>query len=374
MKILHTGDIHLDSPFAGLSPGAARQRRSDLRTAFSDMIAFARQQAVDLVLIAGDLFDKIYVTRDTIALLCREFASLHCPVVIAPGNHDPADDKSIWNKKIFPENVYVFTTSEFSCFSFDTLHCCVYGYAFESASLHTCPLEGQAVKDPTKINILCAHGDATSPISTYGPLPSGALEAFGADYCALGHFHNPENATAALTVPGAYCGCLEGRDFGETGVKGAVLVTLEKEGSNAVLDWKRVRFCRKVYEQRTLQLDGTAEQDDVESALRALLQETGFGTDVLLRVILTGSIDPSLSINTAALTAIETNLAALEIRDATMPTWNAQLLQNDQGIRGEVYRLLLPKLEDADPSVRETGRNALRYAMAALSGEELPTL
>lgn len=64
MKILHTGDIHLDSPFAGLSPDAARQRRSDLRAAFSDMIAFARQQAVDLVLIAGDLFDKIYVTRD----------------------------------------------------------------------------------------------------------------------------------------------------------------------------------------------------------------------------------------------------------------------------------------------------------------------
>ena len=374
MKILHTGDIHLDSPFAGLSPDAARQRRSDLRAAFSDMIAFARQQAVDLVLIAGDLFDKIYVTRDTIALLCREFASLHCPVVIAPGNHDPADDKSIWNKKIFPENVYVFTTAELSCFSFDTLHCCVYGYAFESASLHICPLEGQAVKDPTKINILCAHGDATSPISTYGPLPSGALDSFGADYCALGHFHNPENATAALTVPGAYCGCLEGRDFGETGVKGAVLITLEKEGEGTALDWKRIRFCRKVYEQRTLQLDGMAEQADVESALRALLQETGFGADVLLRVTLTGSIDPSLSIDTDALTAIEKNLAALKIRDATMPTWNAQFLQNDQGIRGEVYRLLLSKLEDADPAVRETGRSALRYAMAALSGEELPTL
>ena len=57
-----------------------------------------------------------------------------------------------------------------------------------------------------------------------------------------------------------------------------------------------------------------------------------------------------------------------------MPTWNAQFLQNDQGIRGEVYRLLLSKLEDADPAVRETGRSALRYAMAALSGEELPTL
>ncbi len=373
MKILHTGDIHLDSPFAGLSPDAARQRRSELRSAFSDMISFARQQAVDLVLIAGDLFDKIYVTRDTIALLCRDFASLHCPVVIAPGNHDPADDKSIWNKGIFPDNVFVFTNTTLSCFSFDELGCCVYGYGFQSGSLRTCPLEGKTVENPAKINILCAHGDVTSPISTYGPLPAGVLEAFGADYCALGHFHNPENATAALTVPGAYCGCPEGRDFGETGIKGAVVVTLEKDGSETALDWKRIRFCRKIYEQRTLQLDGAAEQADVESALRALLQEADFGEDVLLRITLTGNVDPSLSIDTAALAAVGTNLTYLEIRDATVPTWNAAFLQNDQGMRGEVYRLLLPKLESADPTERETGRSALRFAMAALSGEELPT-
>lgn len=373
MKILHTGDIHLDSPFAGLSPDAARQRRSELRAAFSDMISYARQQDVDLVLIAGDLFDKVYVTRDTIALLCREFASLLCPVVIAPGNHDPADDKSIWNKGIFPGNVFVFTSAALSHFSFDELDCCVYGYAFESASLRTCPLEGKSVEDPTKLNILCAHGDATSPISTYGPLPAGVLEAFGADYCALGHFHNPENATAALTVPGAYCGCPEGRDFGETGIKGAVLVTLEKERGEAALDWKRIRFCRKVYEQRTLQLDGVTEQAEIESALRALLLEAGFGEDVFLRITLTGNVDPGLSIDTEALVAMGNDLAHLEVRDATVPTWNASALQNDQGMRGEIYRLLLPKLESTDPAERETGRSALRFAMAALSGEELPS-
>ena len=373
MKILHTGDIHLDSPFAGLSPDAARQRRSELRAAFSDMIAYARQQAVDLVLIAGDLFDKVYVTRDTIALLCREFASLSCPVVIAPGNHDPADEKSIWKKGIFPDNVFVFTSAALSRFSFDRLNCCVYGYAFESASLRTCPLEGKAVEDPTRLNILCAHGDATSPISAYGPLPAGVLETFGADYCALGHFHNPENATAALTVPGAYCGCPEGRDFGETGIKGAVLVTLEKEGEAAALDWKRIRFCRKIYAQRTLQLDGAAEQSEVTSALGALLLDAGFGEDTLLRITLQGTVDPSLSIDTAALTALGTDLAHLEIRDDTVPTWNASALQNDQGMRGEVYRLMLPKLESADPAERETGRSALRFAMAALSGKELPS-
>lgn len=370
MKILHTGDIHLDSPFAGLSPETAKKRRAELRAAFSDIITYVRTQSVDLLLIAGDLFDKNYVTRDTVALLRQAFSSLDCPVVIAPGNHDPADEKSIWMKKdIFPKNVFIFQSANLSSFFFEKLNCRVYGYAFEQSSLRTCPLEGKAVENPDEINILCAHGDTTSPISSYGPLPAGALENFGADYCALAHIHNPDNATAALTVPGAYCGCPEGRDFGETGIKGAVLVTLDKEH----LQLERIRFCRRIYEQRALNADGAAEQGDVLAAVRALIQNEAFGDDVLLRIILQGSTAPEFSIDTSALAeAAGEGLFHLEIRDETVPTWNADLLQQDHGMRGELYRVLLPRLENADSMERETGSRALRYAMAALAGESLP--
>lgn len=369
MKILHTGDIHLDSPFAGLSPETAKKRRADLRAAFSDIITYARTQSVDLLLIAGDLFDKNFVTRDTVALLRKEFSSLDCPVVIAPGNHDPADEKSIWRKKdIFPENVFIFQSANLSSFFFERLNCRVYGYAFEQASLRTCPLEGKTVENPAEINILCAHGDTASPISAYGPLPAGALEKFGADYCALAHIHNPDNATAALSVPGAYCGCPEGRDFGETGVKGAVLVTLDKDH----LQLERIRFCRRIYEQRTLNVDGAAEQGDVLSAVRTLIQNENFGNDVLLRITLSGSIIPEFSIDASALAEAGEELFHLEIRDATAPTWNADVLKQDYGMRGELYRVLLPKLESTDSMERETGSRALRYTMAALAGESLP--
>lgn len=370
MKILHTGDIHLDSPFAGLSPEIAQKRRAELRAAFSDMIAYARTGSVDLLLIAGDLFDKNYVTRDTVALLRQEFSTLECPVVIAPGNHDPADNKSIWRKKdIFPENVHIFVSSTLSSFFFEKLNCRVYGYAFEEPSLRTCPLDGKMVENSSEINILCAHGDTTSPISPYGPLPAGALESFGADYYALSHIHNPDAANAALTVPGAYCGCPEGRDFGETGVKGAVLITLDKEH----FQMERIRFCRKIYEQRTLNADGAADQGEILSAVRALIQNAGFGEDVLLRITLQGSTSPELSMDTAALAkAGGERLFYLEVRDETAPTWNAELLQQDHGMRGELYRVLLPRLESADAAQRETGSRALRYAMAALEGETLP--
>ena len=73
IKILHTGDIHLDSSFSGLDARHAEVRRNELRAAFTSMMTYARMNSADLILIAGDVFDGDYVGRETIALLVREF-------------------------------------------------------------------------------------------------------------------------------------------------------------------------------------------------------------------------------------------------------------------------------------------------------------
>ena len=69
LRILHTGDIHLDSPFSKLDPRLAEQRRQELRRTFVSAMQYAKDKQVDLVLIAGDLFDHGFVTRETMALL-----------------------------------------------------------------------------------------------------------------------------------------------------------------------------------------------------------------------------------------------------------------------------------------------------------------
>ena len=61
----------------------------------------------------------------------------------------------------------------------------------------------------------------------------------------------------------------------------------------------------------------------------------------------------------------------LEIEDATSPTWDSDALLSDPGIRGELYRTLLPDLESADREKRDSASLALRYALAALSGEDI---
>ncbi|MBE6714034.1 MAG: exonuclease SbcCD subunit D [Ruminococcaceae bacterium] len=370
MKFLHTGDLHLDSPFSGLDVSKAEARRRELRQTFSKMMRYAREAELDMVIISGDLFDGSYVTRETVLLLEREFSALSCPVIIAPGNHDPASEQSIWQKMRFPENVYIFKCQEMTRFSFDELCADVYGYAFTDPTVSKCIISG-ACERADRINILAAHCDITSPIGQYAPTPVAALRAFGADYCALGHIHTPDSANAALGNIGAYCGCPEGRDFGEWGEKGALVVTVDKQDGKASVKTEKVRFSRRVYKIITVNVDGAADASFIAERIRSFVSESSLSEETLLRVILVGSVDPSLIINTAVLSEDALGLFHLEVVDKTSPTWNSEDLMAEGGIRGELYRVLLPKLESADENERAEGALALRYALGALNGDDL---
>ncbi len=367
MRILHTGDVHLDTPFTGLSFAVAEQRRRDVRASFSAMMKYAHDTDVDMVIISGDLFETSFATRETVAILRRDFSMLSCPVVIAPGNHDPANANGIWSKDLFPENVFVFRSPNITKFSFDELNCDVYGWAFTSSNMTTCPIEGHHPENRSRINILAAHCDITSPLSNKCPVSAATLRDFGADYCALGHIHNPEAANRTLGGAGLYCGCPEGRDFGECGVKGALIADVEKR--QVSVNFKR--FCKKIYRREEINVDGVCDHAELSGLIEKTVYEKGITGDTLLRVSLTGSVDPSLVIDTKALAQNVIGPFYTEVCDETVPLWNGDMLSCDRGIRGEVYRTLLPSLESPEPTVRARASKALRYALAALNGGNL---
>ena len=58
IKILHAADLHLDSPFEGLPAGKAAIRRGEQRELLGRLAELARREGVQLVLLAGDLFDS----------------------------------------------------------------------------------------------------------------------------------------------------------------------------------------------------------------------------------------------------------------------------------------------------------------------------
>lgn len=369
IKILHTGDVHLDAPFSGLSPDEASLRRRDSRAVFTSMMTYARTENVDLILIAGDLFDSAFVTRDTLSFISAEFEKVRVPVFISPGNHDPYTDDSVWARVAFPENVRVFDSCVLQHHSLDNLGVDVYGYAFTSKSLRQSPVTG-TVADPSKINLLCIHADMASMSSAYAPLSRPMLESFGADYAALGHIHNPTGYMGdAGKCVYAYCGCPEGRSFDECGEKSALVVEIDKLGDEPKVTIRPKKFSQRRYEIVTVDVHGASSMSDIIRMTESVL---GDGDPYLsARVRLTGSVDPSLVISKSALISAFPNIFSMEIADETLPLWDSDSMENDMTVRGEFYRMIKPKLESADEHERNVAIRALRYVCAAMQGENI---
>ena len=98
LRIIHAADLHLDSPFASLPPEQAVQRRKQQRQILQEITGLC--QSADLVLLAGDVFDDRQVRPETVELMQTLFAQWQLPVFIAPGNHDPYTEQSLWAKSI----------------------------------------------------------------------------------------------------------------------------------------------------------------------------------------------------------------------------------------------------------------------------------
>jgi DNA repair protein SbcD/Mre11 len=87
MRILHTSDWHIGRSFHGNSTLDA------LSEVLAAMAAQVREHAVDVVVVAGDVFDSATPARDCFPLLSRAIGDLRdagARVIVTSGNHDSA--------------------------------------------------------------------------------------------------------------------------------------------------------------------------------------------------------------------------------------------------------------------------------------------
>lgn len=368
-KILHCGDLHLDSPFSGMSHEQSEQRRRELRDTFTYMMNYAQSENVDLVLIAGDLFDCGFVHKDTLALLCARFSALACPVVISPGNHDPYTADSLYASGKLPENVHVFREAKPSRIDLPAIGISVTGYAFESDRMEANPLEEPCLLHPANINLLVGHADLGAPLSKYAPIPLKSLEKSGFAYAALGHVHLPQKPIRVGKTTAAYCGFAEGRGFDETGFGGARLVTVERTDHGIDVTTKRLSFAKRRYMIEQVEADGAERDEDVAGRILACIHGQGYGKETALRVILRGSVALDYTPDTRCLEELcGEELYLLQVRDMTVPVFDAAFLREDKTIRGALYRALEEKLNSDDERERKTAALALQYGLKALDG------
>ena len=165
LKILHTADWHLDSPFSGFPERQKEFLRAEQRRIPGMVAELAKKESCDLILLSGDIFDG-KATRETLEETKRALGECGIRTLIAPGNHDYYGTDSVWAAESWPDNVYIFKKG-MKAIPLPDLDCRVYGAAFQSMD---CPslLEGFRADDEGLIKFGCFHGDLSTVHSRYG--------------------------------------------------------------------------------------------------------------------------------------------------------------------------------------------------------------
>ena len=253
-KIIHTGDIHLDSPFATLSYEKAKQKRESLRSVVSNIIDIADSESADAIIIAGDLFDTYPIYAETAQKLISDFSRTEIPIFITPGNHDPYTSDSPYKTLDFPSNVHIFNTSTLSAVELSTSKLRIFGAAYMSTESDNRPLSNFKSPDDDFINLIVLHSEIDCT-KRYSPVSVDEIAKSGADYVALGHTHKPSDLLKAGSTHYAYCGIPEARDFGEAYDTSVCIVDITK---NHIL-FSRQSVSDVRYREATLDISDTTD-------------------------------------------------------------------------------------------------------------------
>ena len=229
-KFIHTADIHLDSPLHRLETyeGAPRQEiRQATRRAMENLVDLALTEAVDFIIIAGDLFDGDWQDYHTGLYFVAQMQRLKAAgigVYIVSGNHDAASQ--ITRRLPYPDNVHRFAHRSPETRLIEPHKVALHGQSFARPAVTDNLVLGYPEPLPGYFNIGLLHTSLNGRPghAAYAPCTLADLEARGYDYWALGHVHAFE--IVAPNPPVVFPGCIQGRHIRETGIKGAVLVSV----------------------------------------------------------------------------------------------------------------------------------------------------
>jgi DNA repair exonuclease SbcCD nuclease subunit len=208
VTIVHSSDLHVDDD------RIAAAHQGDGTAGLAAVLACARAAGADIVLLAGDTFDNNRVPSAIIDRAGRLLADAGIPVVILPGNHDPALPDCIYVRGGYASipTVSVLGITHDEAVSFPDRALEIWGHAHRDYE-NMAPLRGPRARS-TRWQIAMAHGHYEPPHNLATPLrPSwlfsdDAIAATEADYLALGHWDRAVRVGNGV-VPAYYSGSPE---------------------------------------------------------------------------------------------------------------------------------------------------------------------
>ena len=346
IKILHSGDWHLDSPFQGRTESQASALRRELLSIPEKLATLCQREDCDLVLLSGDLFDGAY-TQATYRVVYDALARMGVPVFISPGNHDFVSPDSPYEKELWPENVHIFKKQQVQWVDLPNLGLRVYGAGFQSMDCES--LLDNVHADGLAVGVF--HGDPTQVNSPYNPVTKAQVAASGLAYLALGHVHKGEAFRAGQTLC-AWPGCPMGRGWDEQGEKGALIVSIEDTALMRFVSLNAPQF-------HDVSVDVTA---GAGSVLPAIANEDYY------RITLTGEGEkPDLEAIRAEFIAFPN----LELRDETVTPLDIWAGAGEDSFEGVYFGMLKDALQQAAEEDKEKILLAAKLSRQLLEGQEV---
>lgn len=295
-RFIHTADLHLDSPLASLALRNAELGdlvRGATRKALERIVDLALAEAVDAVLIAGDLYDGSQTSMATALFLMGQMRRLEAGgirVYLIRGNHDA--QSQITRELTFPPNVHVFDgrgkpVRAGALQNGREVHIHGVSFAQPRAPTSLLPTYRTPVSDALNIGLMHTSLAGASRHDPYAPVGLAELSAHGFDYWALGHIHQRRVHLEKpwIVMPGNP----QGRDINEGGPKGVTLATIAEDGA---ITCEERHVAIAVFERLSVDLSGMDDWrgmlDRVEAALAQARASAG-DAHLVVRLAVTGA-------------------------------------------------------------------------------------
>ncbi len=293
---VHAADIHLDSPFHGLSginPQLKEVMTKATFAAYNNIIDLCIEKNVDFLLIAGDIYDSadksLYAQLKFLEGLKR-LSDAGIATYITHGNHDPLNG---WSANLeWPDNVKVFGGDNVETVSVSKngrVIANISGMSYRTKHIQDNLVklfQKKDVSSPYTIGMLHCTVGSVEGHYPYAPCSVQHLKETNYDYWALGHIHQPQVIETKPFI--VYSGNPQGRDPGELGERGCMVVEVDSKGNTTVdfIPVDSVRWCVEV-----LSVNGLKTEADLIKLLEEKmdrLSEVSRGRYVICRFVLQG--------------------------------------------------------------------------------------
>jgi DNA repair protein SbcD/Mre11 len=388
LRLLHTADVHLGARHADLGEQAAGQRERQF-AAFKATIDLALAEKVDVVLIAGDLFDSNSQPKrsvERVAAELKRLAESKIRAVIIPGTHDVYDRSSVYRAHdlaamasgVGGEELVTVLTPERPEVHLTTCDAVIYSRVFDTKRAPHNPLNDLRVgTDKTatwKIGLL--HAAVSIPGRTAGDdvvVTKEEIAATGLDYLALGHWHSTQRGTAGA-VTYAYSGAPEPVAVDQDKAGQVLLVTLDNALGQKAVALEERQVGRTRFEKLELDAAAIKSQPALVEQITAKADK-----DLVLDVRLVGVKADDLDIDVDEIEGqIRSSFLKVRVRDMSMPAMTEGILPPPDTIAGAFIREVegrIAELEaiDGEAQAAEAAelRDILRLGRLLLAGHEV---